>query len=157
MISFLRNIFLKTFYLCNILSILGLCKYIFLHILFFFQQPYTAEVSGQQHKPRYLTRSKSHEDRDSQAAIGTARRRIARQGARMVKSRSPSQSPSRHTSPATSPTTSEAYNVDKCDSVESLSSIPGENSALLKEEEKMYSMSSLLICFDENEAPNSYV
>ncbi|WAR09253.1 UNC80-like protein [Mya arenaria] len=48
-------------------------------------------------KPRYIQRSKSHDDPhgDIHAPAGTARRRIARQGARMVRSRSPSSSPVR--------------------------------------------------------------
>ncbi|XP_052242651.1 protein unc-80 homolog isoform X2 [Dreissena polymorpha] len=48
-------------------------------------------------RPRYIQRSKSHDDpqADIHAPAGTARGRIARQGARIVKSRSPSSSPIR--------------------------------------------------------------
>ena len=48
-------------------------------------------------KPRYIQRSKSHDDphADIHAPAGTARGRIARQGARIVRSRSPSSSPVR--------------------------------------------------------------
>ena len=49
----------------------------------------------QSSRPRYIQRSKSHDDphADIHAPAGTARGRIARQGARMVRSRSPSSSP----------------------------------------------------------------
>ncbi|KAL3872189.1 hypothetical protein ACJMK2_040132 [Sinanodonta woodiana] len=52
-----------------------------------------AEV--QPSKPRYIQRSKSHDDphADIHAPAGTVRGRIARQGARIVRSRSPSSSP----------------------------------------------------------------
>ncbi|KAL4233067.1 Protein unc-80 [Mactra antiquata] len=55
------------------------------------------EDSKKPSRPRYIQRSKSHDDphADIHAPAGTARGRIARQGARMVRSRSPSSSPIR--------------------------------------------------------------
>ena len=96
-------------------------------------------------------------------SAGTARGRIARQGHRLMRSRSPSTSPSRiqtrvAVAPAPSSVTttssspqhvhSQAY-VTKCDSVESLGN--EENAALLKPEDKSKSESSLLIYFDKED------
>ena len=107
---------------------------------------------------RYLPRSKSHDEggSESPAAAGTVRGRIARQGARNARSRSPSTSPSRaqYTSPSASPTQGQTY-VTKCDSIESLSN--EENSALLKAEDKSKSESSLLIYFDGDDVQDTCV
>ncbi|KAL5011899.1 hypothetical protein ScPMuIL_010450 [Solemya velum] len=112
-------------------------------------KPAAAPVAS---RPRYVQRSKSHDDpnADFNAPAGTVRGRIARQGARIVRSRSPSSSPVRSpvragSSPAASPTHSQAY-VVRCDSSESLN--VNESSALLREDESD-SQNSLCIFFDE--------
>ena len=103
---------------------------------------------------------------------GTARARIARQGAQRganaVRSRSPSTSPVRQPkSPPTSPSKAiptpirppapaapETY-ISRTDSVESITS--SENSALLKDEEKNHSQNSLCIYFDTNDVQDTCV
>lgn len=71
----------------------------------------------QSSRPRYIQRSKSHDDphADIHAPAGTARGRIARQGARMVRSRSPSSSPvgtpKSHSGPI-SPPLKKGYSTD---------------------------------------------
>ena len=106
---------------------------------------------------RFIPRSKSHDDggQPRSGGAGTVRGRIARQGARLVRSRSPSSSPvRRYTSPSLSPAQSQTY-VNKCDSVESLNN--EENLALLQEEEKTKSQSSLVIFFDGTEMQDTCV
>ena len=100
-------------------------------------------------QPRFIPKSKSHDDgSDAHVSGGTARGRIARQGARAVQSqsRSPSISPTHHT--VHSPTQPQTYLV-RSDSMESINT--EENAALLKKEENSHSQSSLLIFFDGNE------
>ena len=128
-------------------------------------------------RPRFMPKAKSHDDgTEVHVSAGTARGRIiARQGMWAQsgqRSRSPSTSPVRcHSSPGTaagasaamvtatgvpmatgiSPTGSQTY-MAKCDSIESLNT--EENSALLKEDDKSKSQSSLLIYFDEHDMDN---
>eukprot|EP00918_Siedleckia_nematoides_P035167 GHVU01076413.1.p1 GENE.GHVU01076413.1~~GHVU01076413.1.p1 ORF type:complete len:105 (+),score=12.53 GHVU01076413.1:1-315(+) len=104
-----------------------------------------------------MARSRSQDDGggDVHVTTGSSRGRIARQGARMIRSRSPSLSPSRHTSPFSSPIQSQTY-MTKCDSLESLSN-DGEHAALLKESEKSKSHSSLLIFFDGSDVQDTCV
>lgn len=71
----------------------------------------------QSSRPRYIQRSKSHDDphADIHAPAGTVRGRIARQGARMVRSRSPSSSPvgtSKSRSGPISPPLKKGYSTD---------------------------------------------
>lgn len=121
----------------------------FFFFLIWHQQPIRAS------RTRYLPRSKSHDEGSSVSPVsaGTARGRIARQGHRLIRSRSPSSSPSRaqrisQNSLDRCPVQTQAY-VTKCDSVESLGT--EENAALLKPEDKSKSESSLLIYFDDKE------
>ncbi|CAE1324419.1 UNC80 [Acanthosepion pharaonis] len=114
--------------------------------------PEAVEVKPRR-KQRYIQRSKSHDDpsADIHAPAGTARGRIARQGARIVRSRSPSGSPVRHRhhhhqSANVSPATSQTYMVARCDSSDSIN--VNESSALLKDDEKNKSQTSLCIYFD---------
>ncbi|KAK3087178.1 hypothetical protein FSP39_002695 [Pinctada imbricata] len=78
--------------------------------------PESVEMKPTSSRQRYIQRSKSHDDPHSAViAPGTARGRIARQGARMVRSRSPSSSPVRAApgqhlpSPPTSPLAKQEY------------------------------------------------
>ncbi|XP_021380201.1 protein unc-80 homolog isoform X3 [Mizuhopecten yessoensis] len=99
-------------------------------------------------RPRYIQRSKSHDDPHGDFhAPGTARGRIARQGARIVRSRSPSCSPVRvGQSPTASPTRNQAY-ISQYDSSDSLNA--NESSALLKDDDSLSSPQSMCIYFDE--------
>lgn len=109
-----------------------------------------------------MPKAKSHDDStDVHVSSGTARGRIiARQGMwaqAASRSRSPSSSPTRcrpAVAGAAAPPTSSSPDtyMMKCDSIESLNT--EENSALLKEEDKSKSQSSLLIYFDEHELEN---
>lgn len=106
---------------------------------------------------RFMQKSKSHDDAsDVYAPVGTARGRIARQGARLVQSRSPSSSPTRSAQHASGePVRMQAY-VSKCESVESLND--EENSSLLtKEEKKSMSNSSILVFFDGSDLQDTRV
>ncbi|XP_064639472.1 protein unc-80 homolog [Lineus longissimus] len=113
----------------------------------------------------YIPKSKSNEDGpfETHHAAGTARARIARQGGRIIRSRSPSTSPVRHArSPATSPTrepelerVQQQTYMSRTDSVESITT--SENSALLKQDEKTKSQSSLCIYFDANDVQDTCV
>ncbi|XP_036354476.1 protein unc-80 homolog isoform X2 [Octopus sinensis] len=124
--------------------------------------PEAVEVKQPRRKQRYIQRSKSHDDpsADIHAPAGTARGRIARQGARIVRSRSPSGSPVRHhyehhhhQSTNVSPATSQTYMVTRCDSSDSINT--NENSALLKDDEKNQAQAALCIYFDGSELDDS--
>ena len=94
-------------------------------------------ISCLQSRPRYIQRSKSHDDPhgDIHAPAGTARGRIARQGARIVRSRSPSSSPVRKPksptgSPAQSPVDKEGKSVGPAEVAVNMTyaNIPGAGS-----------------------------
>ncbi|XP_071097692.1 protein unc-80 homolog [Haliotis cracherodii] len=96
-------------------------------------------------RPRFVPRSKSHDDPSLDPRPPTGR--IYRQGARIVRSRSPSLSPASSPQPTRRPpppldaASPQAYVVTRCDSSDSLSA--NESSALLRDDDKSKSMSSL--------------
>lgn len=100
----------------------------------------------QSSRPRYIQRSKSHDDphADIHAPAGTARGRIARQGARMVRSRSPSSSPSGTPKPQTGPTSpplKKGYSTDSPAEVPvtyMAGSSPPQSAQSLKEEKTFF-------------------
>ncbi|CAG2255351.1 UNC80 [Mytilus edulis] len=106
--------------------------------------PETVEMKT--NRQRYIQRSKSHDDPHVDSAPGTVKGRIARQGARIVRSRSPSNSPVRSPvrSPVQNAAISQAY-ISHYDSTDSLNT--NEFSSLLKETESTDSSPTVRGCY----------
>ncbi|KAK7491630.1 hypothetical protein BaRGS_00017083 [Batillaria attramentaria] len=121
-------------------------------------------VEAKPSRPRFVTRSKSHDDPCADpphASAGHAQHgHVAKSGSHQSTSRSPSLSPTvspssscqLHTSPrnTASQSSSQVY-VVRCDSSDSLSAT--ESSALLKDDEKSKSLSSLCLYYADEDIP----
>ncbi|XP_052063828.1 protein unc-80 homolog [Mytilus californianus] len=116
--------------------------------------PETVEMKT--NRQRYIQRSKSHDDPHVDSAPGTVKGRIARQGARIVRSRSPSSSPVR--SPVRSPVgnaaISQAY-ISHYDSTDSLNA--NEFSSLLKDNESTDSSPTVKGCYTKRGSRDTVV
>ena len=108
----------------------------------------------QTNRQRYIQRSKSHDDPhfDVHAPAGTVKGRIARQGARIVRSRSPSNSPV--SSPVRNVNVSQAY-ITHYDSNDSLNAT--EFSSLLRDNDSTDSSPTVRGCYTKRGSKDTVV